>query len=494
MLSEHYEWFTAHVMVTWSIWDKNGFTTFHGQPIFTFQNIGDKGNVQEAFIGGVVDKNGNGYYVSYPPTAFQFPYLIFKVLGVHRSVKNLQYFSLFFHFLGAVILFFFLLEIYCKQDITLPAWIGYGIYIFSANNLWFLGNVWFADMMVLPFLISSLYTGYLYWNSQKRKYLLLFLACIFCMTCIEWIGILFSISFIIVGFTFFRKEKKYLILSGWLIIINFAALSILFLQYLRIADFNDLINFWIFRFKSRTFKPIPIHLEESYPINALRSWQIIFDYFKIGYSKMFRWIIFVGIVTFALQLFNRKKNKIEFHAAFLLLVFFVSLLIFHFLFFNFTANHDFSLLKISILLSIAGAYFVHLIVQHSVFHKNKLMFGGLIVLSFLWATKQSIEQYYLENNNSSCPSNLYIDICNQIKQKANPDEAVFIFYNNNKSVWLERPQRCYYAQRIVIDISSESEAQQWIEQNKIPKGIIFVDSSNQIVRTIKIKSGIRTKR
>ena len=489
MLSEHHEWLTAHVMVTWSIWDKNGFETFNGQPVFSFQNKGDKGNSHDIFLEGTTDNKGNGYYISYPPLAFQFPYLIFKLLHISASVKNLQFFSLLFHFLGAVILFIFIRHICSDYNNfnLLPPLVAYVVYIFSAGNLWFLSNIWFADMMVLPFMIASLYYGYVYWQTEKTNYLIAFLTAVFFMCLTEWVGYIFCFSFFMAGLFFYSKQKKFWVTIAGLFVVGTIALTLTFIQFLSITNWQELTTVLIARFKLRTFQPIPDIHETVSPINKSESWQLIWGNIKMDYSKMMRWIILITCIGIAfkynkIKLLAQNKTAIVFISVLML-----TLLIFHFLFFSFTANHDFSLLKISILFSIVAAFSCLLLIESNSFI-SRFIYQPIIITGIIVASYQSVKQYHLINDKISCPPNMYIDIGRKIATMSKPDEAVFVTYRGANTIWLERPQRFYYSQRSLIDINSIEEAKKWMMKNKIPDGIIFIDSCNKISDTIQIKN------
>ncbi|MEY2829327.1 MAG: hypothetical protein RIQ33_1185, partial [Bacteroidota bacterium] len=254
MLSDHHEWLTAHTLLTLQIWDSKSLNYFNAQPVINFQNYGDKGITQLGSLKGVCDANGNGYYVSYPQFAFQMPYLILRLVNAKINVTNLQILNLILHFVSA--LFLFLLMLNMVEGIFLIRFLAatatYIVYVFSAGNLWFLQNVWFADTLVQFFLISSLLFYFLFEKTKKIKFQYLFFLSQFFMCITEWIGVLFVSVFLcfqLYEILFHKKSARMFLVSLSIVSIS---IIIIVAEYLSITTLNNLISFWKFRFMSRT--------------------------------------------------------------------------------------------------------------------------------------------------------------------------------------------------------------------------------------------------
>jgi hypothetical protein len=164
---------------------------------------------------------------------------------------------------------------------------------------------------------------------------------------------------------------------------------------------------------------------------------------------------------------------------------FLSIMLHHFFFFSFTVEHDFSLLKDSILLSLIGGMFAGLTLT-LIDKKKFLFFQMLLLVSFIACTVLSINKYYIINSKNCYQPNIFIDVAKQVSLKSFNNDAVFIMYKGENTKWLETPQKYFYCNRNIQDVANFSEAIFFMKKFNHPKGIIFIDSCNSISRTIEI--------
>ena len=67
-MGRYHEWITAHTLLTCQIWEENGGpSAYNFNPVYTYPG---EGNGHRDVLGGVAAKNGDVYYVSYPPFTF----------------------------------------------------------------------------------------------------------------------------------------------------------------------------------------------------------------------------------------------------------------------------------------------------------------------------------------------------------------------------------------------------------------------------------------
>ena len=137
-LALHYEWGMAHILITLQIWEENGISNYNFNPVYTFNNYGDKFSSN---IGRLPDENKNHYYTSYPPFAFYFPFFIFKILGIYPDLLPLKILNLILHLFTSILIYTIISKI-CNKPvygiIFYPALISAFIYIFLPVNLWYL--------------------------------------------------------------------------------------------------------------------------------------------------------------------------------------------------------------------------------------------------------------------------------------------------------------------------------------------------------------------
>ncbi|MBK7668258.1 MAG: hypothetical protein IPJ32_13530 [Sphingobacteriaceae bacterium] len=156
-LTRQQEWQTGHVLTTLSVWEQNGIANHYFSPVWTFNNPPDK--ITNS-LGGVKDKEGYTYYVSYPPFSFILPYFVFKITGQDASIGGIRIFSLLIHFICALLIFLIVYKFSKKrlsEDYFIPAYVAFCFYVFATGNLWFHGNFYFADSLVHVFVLGSIY-------------------------------------------------------------------------------------------------------------------------------------------------------------------------------------------------------------------------------------------------------------------------------------------------------------------------------------------------
>ncbi len=89
-------------LTTLEIWDEAGITNCNFSPIQTWNNEGDK---FISYYKRLEDDSGNNYFVSYPPFAFIFPYIIMKIFYLGASQNLLIWLSILIHIFSGFLIF-----------------------------------------------------------------------------------------------------------------------------------------------------------------------------------------------------------------------------------------------------------------------------------------------------------------------------------------------------------------------------------------------------
>jgi hypothetical protein len=195
-LNRESEWQSGHVLTTLSIWKDDGISKHYFSPVWTFDTPADR---YTNSLGGIKDKANFTYYTSYPPFGFILPYTILQLFDKSDWVFGLRIISLIIHFLCALLIFLIVTKLFGKnihELFFLPAYVGFCIYVFSAGNLWFHGNFYFADSLVHLFILSAIYVVVLILGSpaegQGLKNSFLFLS-VFLGVYTEWLAFFVSV-------------------------------------------------------------------------------------------------------------------------------------------------------------------------------------------------------------------------------------------------------------------------------------------------------------
>ena len=483
-MSRHHEWISAHTLLTLKIWEKEGIANHYFSPVYAFSNPGDIGS---NFLGGVVDQNNRGYYVSYPPFAFILPYVVFRVMQVPMDHHSLQWFSLAIHFCVAFTLLLIINLLSGRRlgdGLFIPSFAAYGAYLFMPGALWFHSNVYFCDTLVQMFFVLLVYLYLLMYKAQKiSKWLLTsFGLCVFAAVYTEWLGLFVAFSlFICTAVLCFKNRQKYMPVAIAIALCTTLPLLTTVWQYAQISGFDNLIETSAEKYANRSGHSkadISDHgLNDSNPYSI----PILKQHYETSYGPFFPLIRFSAILL-ALVLASQYLRKRENAADSLLLVVtgvMLPIALHHFVFYNFTVVHDFSTLKtgvpIALLLGLVVAKLQEVV---SAFNKSAGLAVALSLTAyfyFVYVTK-GVEKY-LEVNNPKNAS-VYFALCGTIARKyISPDEVVF--------ARVVSPEMLYYTERNVVKAGNLQEATAALNGHMMAKKGVFIDIENFESPTVK---------
>ncbi len=381
----------AHQLITYNIWNQSGFWHYNGGLILTYPNIGDF-NLKSDPIQTGKNSKGEYYYFSYPPFSFYSTYFILKFFHLSIDEFSIRWIASFFFFLnilGLLLIF--------KHNFLIPLL----SYIFLPNVLWFHHNVWFLDIQVTTFILYAIYFS--------KENILGFVICILGACFTDWWGLLFTFSFLMVikisefynipNDSILYKNLKFQFLT---IVASISAFLAFVSINVNLVGFHEFYKGLMERFISR------IGLDTQHPDYFFRfdfktyifiAWYYVRNYLPI--------LLLLGIFYFLLP----RNNKVKTNSLPLFTLFF-SIFFHHLILLNWTAAHDFSVLKFSILIPFITDYIgVNLNI-----HQKKWFIFGIIVVIFI-----QIIQYFRHIN---VPRNLqYVEIAQCIKQEYKPDET-----------------------------------------------------------------------
>jgi hypothetical protein len=128
------EWLTANVVRFLQIWSQEGAIKNRFCFNSNYPNPADKNIQNHSHDAYYKDRNGNYYYVSYPPFALIAPYAAFKLFGIYPDVIPLRIFGLFVHFLTALFVFL-IADLLTRRrpspPVNVAAILAFAFYVFS---------------------------------------------------------------------------------------------------------------------------------------------------------------------------------------------------------------------------------------------------------------------------------------------------------------------------------------------------------------------------
>lgn len=466
-LSHPSEWLSATVLRHLQIWHETGIARAHFAPIMTYPGQADKNINNNA--SDHMDPEGNYYYTSYPPLAYYAPYVIFEALHVYPDVLPLQIFSLVLHFISGIGVYLALkLLLDCEDELCIPAIFGFTVYIFSPETLWLQANVYMSDMFAQAFFIAGIYWALILARKRpaKTSAYVLFACFIFCFVYTEWLGVMFSLT---MGAYAWRyrdqpgmKSLQIAIASGMV-----AALGLMLWQY---SWIDGVKAFWAssaskFLFRSGLGQQVGLTL---HPWNIL-GWLLIGTWYLLGYASDFVLLLLLWIVAWrrgrAFHLANNLKTALIVSAA-------LPVILHHLIFFNFTANHGFSVLKAAPVIAIgAGILAWRLWNGGSSTSASPALVRPFVCCCLLLFAIASVWEY---KRLAGPRIFAYKEIGENIARNSKSDEVIFVAYRDpTDEPDQPPPQLVFYAHRNIARWQNEAQARQLARQNGISKAIIF---------------------
>lgn len=423
----------------------------------------DSNSTNEPGLQGFMNKEGEYFYMSYPPFAFLFPYMLFGILHIPAHIISLRILSIFIHLLSAFLIYKLMYEMTKKESISIFA---FASYIFLPIAFQWHTWIYFSDIAVHPLFIFGLYLLYkIFEQKTDSKYFILYSINLFFMCYTDWIGFIFAgISLIALVLCAHRKNLKKIIFAHiWIPILTFI---IIISQYsYAIGGFKVFFSIlWGKYIHGYARGGASSHLTEK------------FLTIESHYSAILP-IVLLFTVLFLIYIFDQHKdNAFKTPVKEILLISFFTVLVHHIVFFQWTSHsyHYFSVLKSMIWVTLFISYMTHLYLKHPYFSKNKVV-KILFIILFAYAYSKSF--YWYTKGVPNVPDEYYSSYCKtaeEMGQIAEPDEVIFV-KDSAKPVHAYPLSTVfpYCSKRNIAIYYSAEQARDLLKKNNTNRGIIF---------------------
>jgi hypothetical protein len=226
-LSKHHEFNAAMALNVCNSWQLNGGPgATHLVPLINYGNPGDNYYAPHRYV-----KDGRVHYLSFGPMQFLLPYYTAKLFAVSPTPLLLQITGLLLHFI-CVLLFYAIVLLLLRHHpkVKSIALLSGIFFCYMPGALWFFGNGYVHEAVVLPFVLGIVYTYLRYTTLGGNKWLLLLILLITGGVYTDWLTLFITASLAAHSFfSYYRQQKKrYFITAG----ITIAATTLLALASL----------------------------------------------------------------------------------------------------------------------------------------------------------------------------------------------------------------------------------------------------------------------
>lgn len=399
-----------------------------------------------------VDHDGIGYYTTYPPFAAIWAYSLFWLFSMTTNTLNIQTLSLIHHGISSLAIFYivYTLSSHNKLIASLSA---AAIYIFATPNLWFYGITYSWDTIWHHFAILNLLAINLFIKSKcpKQQQILFVLIGILNMITIytEFQGVFFTIALLISLYLF--KITYHKLLS---ILIASTSLIPLAIHLYQVGRING-IPTYIKLMHGKVNEYATQNISDTYSQTFTHIWQM--------YHHLLVPSLLLCVVFLALSGLNKSKNYLDKNQLFILLTITITTLLHYSLLFRDVLTHEFTSLKLIILISFTSGFIISTIVITSI-KKNLIIYSIILTATSIFA----IQSTKVFKDIFAYPDNNMTDTAGIIADDLKSDEVMFIISNKPAP-----PQINYYLKRNHLQISRPEDAYAHLTKYGLEKGRIF---------------------
>ena len=474
-IGRHHEWVTAHTLITADIWNKNGGPSYSGfSPVYTYKG---KANFGRKMLGGVTNSEGH-HYVSYPPMSFITAYYATSIFG-GPDVTSIRVLSLLCGLFIAVLLVWIIRNFESnKEKISWIGLIAAGTLIFSEGNLWYFGQIYFADILVPIFILWSFYLFQkviqLDYSNGKLVFIGLLLSSFFAVYT-EWLG-LFWVGFMGLSLLIYYFKKKLKIYFLGFIAVFFGSALALFttlVQYTNIKGWDNLEKAWSSKFAERSGNAM-FSENPEFDLGSGDSYDKLTEHFWDDASGIWMGFLVIGLGLIITLVIKNLRSRIYKPGKLLtpVLILLGAVLIHYLLFFNFNVLHHFGSIKMSlalILMCAAGFIAIRQVFDERIGKIGTVVIGLLALFNVGVSAVNYQNRFALEKEDLA----LYHSRI-QISKDARADTHIFTDLPNG-------PEFVYLIKQDAHPAHNEEKVLQIMEAQFIDKAVFYKSAANELV-------------
>lgn len=474
-IGRHHEWVTAHTLITADIWNENGGPSYSGfSPVYTYKS---KANFGRKMLGGVTNSEGH-HYVSYPPMSFITAYYATGLFG-GPDVTSIRVLSLLCGLFVAILLVWVIRNF--ERNKEKISWIGLiaaGTFIFSEGNLWYFGQIYFADILVPIFVLWSIYLFQkviqLDYSNGKLVLIGLLLSTFFAVYT-EWLGLFWTELLGLVLLIYYFRKKLKIYLSGFIAVFIGSALALIttLVQYTNIKGWDNLEKVWSLKFAERSGNAMFSDNPEFY-LGSESSYDKLTEHFWDDASGIWIGFLVIGFGLVITLVLKNLRSRIYEPGKLLnpIILFLSAVLIHYFLFFNFNVLHHFGSVKMVlalILLSAAGVFAIQQILDEKIGKISVAVLGVFALLNAGISAVNYQNRFTLKKEDLA----LYQSRI-QIGKDARSDTYIFTDLPNG-------PEFVYLIKQDVHPAANEDKVLKIMDSQFIDKAVYYKSSANELV-------------
>lgn len=474
-LGAHYEWVSAHILITEQVWYEEGAWEHYFVPAMTYPGAANRNISNDARM-----KNSEGiwYYTSGPPFIWIAPYLFFKVMGIYPDVLPLQVFCLIVHFVCALLIYLLVQELTPKRNAAIyqvPAFLASTVYLFTPASLWFHCNVYSGVFLNIIFIIAGayLFVRFLDGESGIGHYIKMGVLAFF-MFYTGYFGVFFFSVMGLYAIVYCDKKAAFKLICS-ITVGAFVGGTLFLIQYSTVDGFMSILEYlfgrYLFVSGTAEISDKGLHV---YDLSAW--WRVLHHYDKAyGHILLFSFVLSVVSISLGRDRLRVKLAGMDRRWIAVALITVLPVLMEHVVLFNYTSVHGFSVMPMLVAIStFTGLGLSSLISKLETTRHKRELNGNIasILVVFALVVFVSVGEYRQQNANGH---SLYKTMGETIAKTAKSDEVVFLdagglFLNTHGDII---PHIVFYAHRNIAAWKDREAAEKLITLNGAARGVLF---------------------
>jgi hypothetical protein len=443
-LSGHHEFCTAFSLIMLQNWHADGICAHNGTPALTFSAAADR---HSTWMGHeAAHANGRYHYLSHPPLGLYLPHVAFALFGAAPSPLGLQAFNLLLHALLVLAVWRLILAVGGQRAALYAALLA----IFMPAPLWFLGNAYMSDIMVVvPWawhLVAA--QGLFSAPPQHRMRLWPFTLSLLVTVYSGWLGLLAAAVDVLLLLRSEVLRTQRVRIAGAIAVAVVTPMALTALSYASVVGGRGLLDYLLSRL---------VHRSSLGP--AASGWQGVWqvlENFRTGFLPVM--VVLLAALPFVLRGWWDGVLRLTPRVKVLLVLTGLPVLLEHMLLLDYAA-HDFVALKATPLLVAA----VVLLLEGAARQPWRMRMPGTVLVLVLCAAGAA----YFRHINAPGGSAVHRDRGTFVAQHIRPEER---FFWSGPS---PEPQLVWYAQRTPWSVRNVEEAREALARHGEARGVLF---------------------
>ena len=248
-LSKHHEFAVAVVLINAESWQQaGGGNRFHYTPLMNYQGFANR----MLDTGWHIDSLHNHVYLSFGAGWYVLPYFVLKAAGLPFTPLWLELLNIFINLVTVAMLYGLLRKVTGNKRTALA---GTTFFAFLPAPLWYCGNGYVSNSIMLPLVIALLYIWHRFEKDRNHirpaTLISLFISGVL-LSYFDWVSVFLLAGMAVWALVKTRKDRRYFWVALVSIVTIVAGIWLVLAQFASYLGWAQVLGYWKSRFAERS--------------------------------------------------------------------------------------------------------------------------------------------------------------------------------------------------------------------------------------------------